>query len=72
MPPAANFIASGCGSADAPTGRRTRTRYQDRVGIVSILDVPNERELRRLTQQVHDNNQTLPAIGVARRRSRST
>ena len=34
--------------------------YTDRVGVVSILDVPDRRELARFTQQVHRNNRSLP------------
>ena len=57
------FIASGYGFGSiAPTTPPGQGRsYQDRVGIVSILDVPNERELRRFTKQVRENNQILPA-----------
>jgi len=58
------FIASGYGFGSiAPTvppgGGRS---YQDRVGIVSILDVPNRKELARFTQQVRDNNDVLPPV----------
>jgi hypothetical protein len=34
----------------------------DRVGVVSIVDVPNEKELRRFTKQVRENNETLPPV----------
>jgi YVTN family beta-propeller protein len=58
------FIASGYGFGSiAPTvppgGGRS---YQDRVGVVSILDVPNRKELARFTQQVRDNNDVLPPV----------
>jgi YVTN family beta-propeller protein len=55
------FIASGYGFGSiAPTPPGRGRSYEDRVGVVSILNVPNEKELRRFTKQVRENNQTLP------------
>jgi YVTN family beta-propeller protein len=54
------FIASGYGFgsiAPAPPGQGRS--YQDRVGVVSILDVPNRSELARFTKQVRENNDVL-------------
>ena len=56
------FIASGYGFGSiAPTTPPGQGRsYQDRVGVISILDVPNRQELARFTKQVHENNDVLP------------
>jgi YVTN family beta-propeller protein len=56
------FIASGYGFGSiAPTNPPGQGRsYQDRVGVVSIVNVPDEKELRRFTRQVHENNESLP------------
>ena len=55
------FIASGYGSGSiAPVPAGQGRSYQDRVGVVSILDVPDRRELRRWTKQVEENNRSLP------------
>ena len=56
------FIASGYGFGSiAPTPRRGRAAaITDRVGVVSILDVPDRQELARFTKQVRDNNDVLP------------
>jgi YVTN family beta-propeller protein len=36
--------------------------YQDRVGVVSILDVPGRNDLKKYTRQVLDNNDVLPPV----------
>ena len=56
------FIASGYGFGSiAPTTPPGHGRsYQDRVGVVSILNVPDEKELHRFTRQVRENNESLP------------
>jgi YVTN family beta-propeller protein len=56
------FIASGYGFGSiAPTTPPGQGRsYQDRVGVISILDVPNRQELARFTKQVHEDNDVLP------------
>jgi YVTN family beta-propeller protein len=57
------FIASGYGFGSiAPTTPPGQGRsYTDRVGVVSILDVPNRHELERFTEQVRRNNRSLPS-----------
>jgi YVTN family beta-propeller protein len=62
------FIASGYGFGSiAPTVPPGEGRsYTDRVGVVSILDVPNRWELARFTRQVHDNNDVLPPVDDVR------
>jgi len=64
------FIASGYGFGSiAPTDPPDRGRsYQDRKGVVSILDVPGRGELERFTRLVHRNNRRLPALGSDDRR----
>jgi YVTN family beta-propeller protein len=55
------FIASGYGFgsiAPVPPGRGRS--YRDRVGVVSLLPVPDADTLRGFTQQVRENNQSLP------------
>ena len=56
------FIASGYGFGSiAPTTPPGEGRsYTDRVGEVSILDVPNRGELARFTEQVRRNNRSFP------------
>ncbi|MEP7306158.1 MAG: bifunctional YncE family protein/alkaline phosphatase family protein [Acidobacteriota bacterium] len=57
------FIASGYGFGSiAPTPGQARS-YTDRLGVVSILDVPDNRDLARFTQQVRRNNLSLPPDG---------
>ncbi len=58
------FVASGYGFGSiAPTATPGEGRsYQDRVGVVSILDVPSRKELDRFTKQVRDNNDVLPPV----------
>src|SRR5215471_6293716 len=57
------FIASGYGFGSiAPVPAGQGRSYQDRNGVVSILDVPDARELRRFTAQVHENNESLPPV----------
>ena len=55
------FIASGYGFGSiAPTVPPDSGRsYTDRVGVVSMLDVPGREELERLTAQVRRNNRGL-------------
>jgi YVTN family beta-propeller protein len=55
------FIASGYGFGSiAPTPPGQGRSYQDRVGVVSIAAVPDDKELRTLTRQVRANNASLP------------
>jgi hypothetical protein len=54
------LIASGYGFGSiAPTPPGQGRSYQDRAGVVSILNVPSESELRRFTKQVRENNESL-------------
>jgi YVTN family beta-propeller protein len=55
------FIASGYGFGSlAPIPAGQGRSYQDRVGVVSVLPVPEPRELKELTGQVRRNNRPLP------------
>jgi YVTN family beta-propeller protein len=57
------FVANGYGFGSiAPIPAGQGRSYQNRVGIVSILDVPNHQELARFTRQVRDNNDVLPPV----------
>ena len=61
------FIGSGYGFGSiAPTTRTgTGRSYTDRVGIVSIVDVPNEKQLHDFTKQVRDNDKArLPVVDL--------
>lgn len=59
------FIASGYGFGSiAPVAAGTGRSYEDRMGVVSIMDVPSPGELGRFTEQVRKNNRVLPADGV--------
>src|SRR5262245_15769972 len=52
------FVASGYGFgsiAPLPAGRTGRS-FADRVGVVSLLNIPDERQLERFTAQVRRNN----------------
>jgi YVTN family beta-propeller protein len=56
------FVGSGYGFgsiAPTPASRDGRS-FVDRVGVVSLLDVPNRGQLQRFTQQVQRNNGSLP------------
>jgi YVTN family beta-propeller protein len=56
------FVASGYGFGSiAPVPPGQGRSYEDRVGVVSILDVPDAKALRRFTKQVRDNNEILPS-----------
>ncbi len=60
------YVASGYGFgslAPTPPGRTGRS-YEDRVGVVSVLRVPNREELARDTAIVRANNRRLPFGGV--------
>ena len=62
------FVASGYGFgsiAPAPPGQGRS--YEDRAGVVSVVGVPDQQELRRLTRQVRSNNESLPAPDDGRR-----
>jgi len=63
------FIGSGYGFGSiAPTTPPGEGRsYSDRVGVVSMLNVPTGHGLERLTEQVHRNNRSLPPDGEDRR-----
>lgn len=57
------FIASGYGFGSiAPAPPAEGRGYQNRVGVVSILSVPDAKELRGFTKQVRDNNESLPPV----------
>jgi YVTN family beta-propeller protein len=58
------FIASGYGFGSiAPTSPPGEGRsFTDRVGVVSVLDMPGRSALERFTGQVRQNNRTLPAL----------
>ena len=61
------FIASGYGFGSiAPVPAGQGRSYEDRVGVVSVLDVPDRRTLKKFTQQVRDNNREIPAGGIDR------
>src|SRR5262245_18652549 len=56
------FVGSGYGFgsiAPVPPPRVGRS-FVDRVGVVSMLDVPDRQELRHFTDQVRRNNRSLP------------
>src|SRR5262245_15164588 len=56
------FVASGYGFgsiAPVPAGRTGRS-FTDRVGVVSLLTIPDERQLERFTAQVRRNNNYPP------------
>jgi YVTN family beta-propeller protein len=56
-------IASGYGFGSiAPVPPGEGRSYQDRVGAVSIIDVPDKKDLKRFTRQVLDNNHLLPPV----------
>lgn len=52
------WVASGYGfgSVAAPPAGRTGRSYRDRAGVVSVIDVPDTRQLARMTRQVLENN----------------
>src|SRR5262249_43049001 len=51
------LVASGYGFGSiAPVPSGQGRSYQDRVGVVSMIAVPDHDALRRFTKQVHDNN----------------
>jgi YVTN family beta-propeller protein len=57
------IVASGYGFGSiAPTPPGQGRSYEDRVGVVSILDVPNRWQLAKFTKQVLDNNNALPPV----------
>jgi YVTN family beta-propeller protein len=68
------FMASGYGFgslAPTPPERQGRS-YADRMGVISILDVPDRGQLARFSKQVlRLNNRTLPPDGVNRVGERS-
>jgi YVTN family beta-propeller protein len=52
----------GFGSiAPVPAPREGRS-FVDRVGVVSLLNVPDRQELKRFTDQVRQNNHSLPPV----------
>src|SRR5262245_50617538 len=57
------FVGDGYGFGSiAPTATPGAGRsYEDRKGVVSILEIPDRHELDRLTRQVHRNNRSLPS-----------
>jgi YVTN family beta-propeller protein len=60
------YIASGYGFGSiAPVPAGQGRSYADRLGVISILDVPEPGELARLTRQVQSNNRRLPPDDVA-------
>jgi YVTN family beta-propeller protein len=61
------FIASGYGFGSiAPTPPGQGRSYEDRVGVVSMLPIPDDKQLRRFTEQVRANNETLGGSRLAR------
>jgi YVTN family beta-propeller protein len=58
------FIGDGYGFGSiAPTTRAgTGRSYTDRVGVVSVVDVPNDKQLHEFTKQVRDNDQSMPPV----------
>jgi hypothetical protein len=59
------FIASGYGFGSiAPVPAGEGRSYTDRMGIVSILDLPNHGQLQKFTREVARNNREIPAGGV--------
>ena len=61
------IIASGYGFgsiAPASSGGTGRS-YEDRLGVISFLNIPSPGELGHFTQQVRKNNDSLPADGVS-------
>lgn len=62
------YIASGYGfgSLAATPPDRTGRSYEDRSGVVSVLNVPDLGELAQLSQAVRENNRVLPEGGVTR------
>jgi YVTN family beta-propeller protein len=55
------FVASGYGFGSiVPVPPGQGRSYQDRVGVVSVVNVPTRDELSRFTKQVRDNNRSLP------------
>src|SRR5262245_18661191 len=59
------FIASGYGFGSiAPLASGTGRSYEDRAGVVSIVNVPTPGELGQYTQEVRKNNVSLPPDGV--------
>jgi len=56
-------VASGYGFGSiAPLPPGEGRSYTDRVGVISILDVPDKKDLKKYTQQVLDNNDALPPV----------
>ncbi len=50
------YVASGYGFGSIAPARARGRSYADRVGVVSILDVPDDNQLARYTAQVLRNN----------------
>lgn len=52
------WVASGYGfgSVAAPPAGRAGRSYRDRAGVVSVIDLPDSRQLARMTRQVIENN----------------
>lgn len=60
------WVASGYGFgsvAALPAGRSGRS-YRDRAGAVSVIDIPDARQLARMTRQVLENNRDQSAQPV--------
>jgi YVTN family beta-propeller protein len=57
------YVGSGYGFGSiAPTNPPGEGRsFVNRVGVVSILNVPDRQDLKRFTEQVRNNNRSLPA-----------
>jgi YVTN family beta-propeller protein len=60
------IIASGYGFGSiAPTSNGgTGRSYEDRLGVISFLNIPTPGELGSFTQQVRKNNNSLPPDGI--------
>jgi YVTN family beta-propeller protein len=60
------YIASGYGFGSiAPVPSGQGRSYADRLGVISILDVPGPGQLQQLTVAVRSNNRSLPPDDVA-------
>ena len=59
------FVANGYGFGSiAPVPPGQGRSYRNRVGVVSVVDVPSRGELRSFTRTVDRNNRVLPVGGV--------
>ena len=60
------FVANGYGFGSiAPVAPGVGRSYEDRVGVVSSVEVPGPGQLAQMTEAVRKNNSVLPAGGVS-------